>query len=386
MAIILAIDTSCDDTSVAVSNDWTILSNIVASQNQIHKQFGGVFPTMAKQAHQVNFLPTLNMALQQAKVTWEDIDAIAVTYGPGLAPALEIGIDFAQKLAQQYHKKLLKINHIEGHALSAYARPHSDQPKSASFIPDTWPKLALVISGGHSEFIMINEPGKYEILGRTIDDAAGECLDKVGRMLNLGYPAGPLLEKFAQQGDASRFHFPQPMTDRHDFHLSFSGLKTSARLLIENLERQHQLESQSTYDLAAAIQQAVFDHIIYKFERILYSPDIEHKIYPDRETMKKIFHTALATRKAAISSAQPIQAILLGGGVAANMSLRRALRASLRRFEKQTHQHLPLYVPYTKKLCSDNAAMIAIAAVSHYYRGEFVTPGEIDRQPQLVLE
>lgn len=378
-ATILAIDTSCDDTSIAISRGWEVLSNIVASQNQIHKQFGGVFPSKAKQAHRENFMPALKSALRQAQKSWQDIDAIAVTYGPGLAPALEVGIRFAQNLAKEKKKKLIIINHIEGHALSPLALP---QGRMANFSIQKWPKLALVVSGGHTEFILMKGLGEYQILGRTIDDAAGECLDKVGRMLNLGYPAGPLIEEFAKKGNPQRFNFPLPMTDKHHFDLSFSGLKTAARIQIQALEEEEKLDAQTTADLAASIQEAVFAHILYKLERLLYSEDLSASSYPSREKMKEIQNPQ---RKEKIK-VSPIEEIFLGGGVAANLYLRKKIRQLLKDYQKNTGKEISFVVPYRKKLCSDNAAMIAVAAQWHYQNKNFASPDKIERSPQLVLE
>jgi N6-L-threonylcarbamoyladenine synthase len=381
VAVILGIDTSCDDTSVAISHDREVLANVVASQNQIHKQFGGVFPTLAKQAHRENFPACLALALRQAQLTWSDIDGIAVTYGPGLAPALEVGIQFARQLALEHHKPVLAINHIEGHALSAFALAKGHQPE----IEELWPKLAIVISGGHSEFIQIHAFGHYQILGQTLDDAAGECLDKVGRMLNLGYPAGPLIETFAKRGNPLRFPFPLPLTDRADFQLSFSGLKTAARQLIEKLESEQKLDAGATADIAAGIQRAVIQHIQYKLLRILLSSNPAQGIYPDHKTIKKRKQQSLLGKQVELPG-EKFQEVLLGGGVAANAALRRGIRQTLSEYHKLGGPVLKLRTPYRKKLCSDNAAMIAVAGSWHFQNQEFVDPEKIDRQPQLVLE
>lgn len=381
---LLAIDTSCDDTSVSVTAGRVVLSNVIASQAQLHKQYGGVFPTVAKQAHLVNIEPSVKLALQRAQTDWTQVEAIAVTVGPGLAPALEVGLRYAQTLAQKHHKKLIAINHIEAHAVSALALPRSRSltleaqlaGHAHSQLP-ALPALAVVISGGHSEFILVSKLGSYEIIGQTIDDAAGECLDKIGRALNLGYPAGPLLETFAKKGRLGRFTLPMAMQGQATFDLSFSGLKTAARALITQLDANGKLDAQTTYDLAAEVQAAVFGQIIYKLERILLSPDLAQKSYPSRHYLKHLTPDQMPHT--------PIQSIWLGGGVAANRELRRQLRLLLHRHTRKTGQQLKLLVPYSNKLCADNAAMIGVTAFYKWQQGLFSTIAALERQPNLKI-
>jgi len=382
--IILAIDTSCDDTSVAISQGKKILSNIVASQNQIHKKYGGVFPTMAKQAHKENIDACVEMALERAAKNWQEIDTIAVTQGPGLAPALEIGIQKAKDLSEIHQKKLIAINHIEAHAISSLAEANSkktEQTKNLNQIP--FPVLAMVISGGHSEFIFVKKIADYQKLGQTIDDAAGECLDKVGRMLNLGYPAGPIIEDFAKKGDENKFEFPKPMTSTTNFDLSFSGLKTAARNMIRELEEKNQLKQKAIFDFAASFQKAVFAHINYKLERILFSSDPENKIYPPRKFFKNLEKIKENNKKI---DPTVINEIWLGGGVAANNALRQSIRQTLRKYKKITGKEIKLKTPYKKKLCSDNAAMIALVAYFKYQRSEFIKAKSLDRLARLSLD
>jgi len=376
MPKILAIDTSCDDSSAAVVDGTRVLSNIVASQNQIHKQYGGVFPTLAKSEHQKNIAPAINLAMKQAKTNWSEIEAIAVTIGPGLAPALEVGIEKTKELAKKYNKKIIAINHIEAHALSPLAS--SNGQKNSDSTKTKLPSLAVVISGGHSEFILVDKIGHYQKIGQTIDDAAGECLDKVGRLLNLGYPAGPLLEKFAKKGHSNKFTFPKAMTSRANFDLSFSGLKTSARNLIADLEKQDKLDKQTIYDLALAIQTAVFEQIAYKFERILLSQNLAQMLYPNRDFMKHLKKGQAIPTK--------INEIWLGGGVAANMSLRKVIRKVLRKYLQLSGKKIILQVPYSKKLCGDNAAMIGLVATFKYSKNEFTQENRLDRQPNLSIK
>lgn len=398
--LVLSIDTSCDDTSAAVVCGQEIWSNVIASQTDLHRPYGGVFPTVAKQAHKENIDPTVKMALKRAGVTIDKISKIAVTIGPGLAPALEVGIDQAKKLAEQHHLPLIPVNHIEGHVLSVLAQPRSKaslsrhsgpprrhsglDPESQNLIDLRLPALSIIVSGKHTEFILVEpaldghektidsrhaelvsasrtgslgtkiasnhsspnhssldrqprlslspdpfDPHRpwyhsgqftYTILGQTLDDAAGECLDKVGRMLNLGYPAAPVMEQLAKLGDPGQYTFPLPMTTTHDYHLSFAGLKTHARRLIESEFGNQPPTKQQTYDFCASFQTAVFRHITYKLSKILGD-------YPQ------------------------IQEVWLGGGVAANMALRKSIRQTLKEFSHH------LRVPYTIRLCMDNAGM-----------------------------
>ena len=332
---ILAIDTSCDDTSAAVIQGMTVLSNIVASQVELHKQYGGVFPTIAKQAHRERIAPTVELALKRAKVLKNHLTAIAVTQGPGLAPALEVGIEFAQQLAAELRVPLLAINHIEGHALSVLAQPKPPlkDARTNHFEATTpqFPVLSLIISGGHTEFVLVHGFGHYERIGWTVDDAAGEALDKFGRMVDLGYPAGPVVEQFAKNGDPYKFQFPLPMTTSGNYNMSFSGLKTAVRKKVESLSATSTLSQAQVFDLCASFQYAVFHSITYKLSKFLQKYFVEHE-------NTNIF------------------GVWLGGGVAANITLRTMIRKTLRPY------NLALKVPYSKKLCSDNAAMIGVVA------------------------
>jgi N6-L-threonylcarbamoyladenine synthase len=354
--LIFAIDTSCDDTSAAVTAGQVVLSNIVASQTQLHKEFGGVFPTVAKQAHKENIDPVIRAALKRAQVTLKDISAIAITQGPGLAPALEVGIEKAKQLCKENDLPLIAVNHIEGHALSALAQPKSKneaEPIALSAHPKIdqleFPLLSIVVSGGHTEFILIKDIGVYERVGFTVDDAAGEALDKFGRMVDLGYPAGPTIEQFAEKGDPKKYQFPLPMTTSGNANMSFSGLKTSARNMTEEMKANTPLTQHDIYDLCASFQYSVFRSITYKLNKLLP-------------------HT-------------PLFGVLLGGGVAANMTLRASLRHTLKPYK------LKLYTPYTKKLCMDNAAMIGLVGGLKFDRNQLVTNiDEVERIPRWRVD
>jgi N6-L-threonylcarbamoyladenine synthase len=357
--ITLAIDTSCDETSVAVTCGLEIWSSIVASQVELHKPYGGVFPTVAKQAHIENIAPSVALALKRARATMADIDQIAVTVGPGLAPALEVGIEHAQELAKLHHIPLIPTNHIEGHIYSVLALQPSkqslglsikDRQKTASArsrkrIDELkWPVLSLVVSGGHTQFIKVTKPktkstntkpkleriphlsidtnSGYTILGQSIDDAAGEALDKIGRMINLGYPAGPVVEELAKQGDPKSYDWPLPMTHEKNFNLSFSGLKTYSRNYLKKNWPNKPLNKQELENYSASLQYAIFRHICYKLNKLL-----KEKSFSE---------------------------VWLGGGVAANITLRKMIRQTIKPFG------LKLLTPQSKKLCGDNAGMIGI--------------------------
>lgn len=344
---ILAIDTSCDETSAAVICGTKIWSNVIASQAQLHKQYGGVFPTVAKQAHKENILPTVQAALQRAGVTADQLGGVAVTQGPGLAPALEVGISFAKEFAEKWKKPLYPVNHIEGHLLSVLAQPKKRAKKTYDELSPTvttqWPIMSVIVSGGHTEFVLATAPGNYQKIGWTLDDAAGEALDKFGRMVGLGYPAGALVEDMALQGNADAYKFPLPMTDRHDLMMSFSGLKTAARRLVTDLETAAPLTAQQVNNLCASFQKAVFRMITYKLK------------------------SALAQH--------PVKELWIGGGVAANITLRAELRQLAKAY------NIPLRVPYTNKLCGDNAAMIGLVASQRVLENSQT----FERQPRLSL-
>ncbi|MFZ1721521.1 MAG: tRNA (adenosine(37)-N6)-threonylcarbamoyltransferase complex transferase subunit TsaD [Microgenomates group bacterium] len=341
---ILAIDTSCDETSVAVTIGRTILSNVIASQTELHRPYGGVFPTVAKQAHVENIHPAIKTALKRAQLTIKDISALAVTQGPGLAPALEVGIRVAKEIATEHNLPLIPVNHLEGHILSILALKKQKDVKLLSLIENTniadsnnlvsphfstkSPILALIISGGNTQFVSITKPGSYQILGSTIDDAAGECLDKVGRLLNLGYPAGPVVEKFAKLGNPKRFDFPLPMTHTKDFNLSFSGLKTAARNKLDSELGAKTLTKTELYDFCASFQSAVFEHISYKLSKLLKSHSFSE--------------------------------VWVCGGVAANMTLRKKIRQTVKIATASQPETVPVKAPLKKSLCGDNAVMIGL--------------------------
>lgn len=334
--IFLAIDTSCDETSVAVTDGLHALSNVVSSQVRYHKAYGGVVPMLAARLHTERIDAIVSLAVRRSKVSLEDIDAVAVTYGPGLAPALQVGIVKAKALAEGLDLPLYGINHMHGHVSSVFA---DAEP--------TFPLMAVLVSGGHSEIVIMQSMSQCEIITETLDDALGEAYDKVAKMLGLGYPGGAVVSKLALQGDASRFHLPTPMARRDTPHLSYSGLKNAVRLLIKDHEP---LSGKDVIDICAA-----FEHVA------------------QASLLKKV--------KMGLENHPEVTAVALAGGVASNMRLRRLMRQLVSEYG------LKLLVPPKKALCTDNAAMIGFAA--HLLVAEGLQPvahAELDRSPGLRLD
>ncbi|MFA4827434.1 MAG: tRNA (adenosine(37)-N6)-threonylcarbamoyltransferase complex transferase subunit TsaD [Candidatus Shapirobacteria bacterium] len=362
---ILAIETSCDDTCAAVLEDDRVLSSVISSQIDLHKKWGGVVPDIAKRAHQERIGPVIMEALKRAKKQnpnptlsldptgasrareikemIRDIDVIAVTVGPGLAPALGVGVNMAKELAKKYNKRLVAVNHIEGHILSNWVKNKNNLPSREI----GFPALALTVSGGHSKIVIIKKIGEYETVGETLDDAAGEALDKAAKLLGLGYPGGPVIERVAMKGDPKFLELPKPLQDKKIMDFSFSGLKTSFYYKIKDWPKEKVNEHLA--DLAASFQEAVFEHLTRKF-------------------------------KLAIEKYQP-KTLLASGGVLANMTLRKRLRKLAKEMK------LPIYMPAKKWLNTDNAAMIGVAGYYKAMRGEFVEEIEkLDRLPRWELD
>jgi N6-L-threonylcarbamoyladenine synthase len=329
MTYILGIETSCDETAAAVVIDGkTIASNIVASQIDLHARYGGVFPELASRAHVEAISTVVEQAMEDAGITYEQLDAIAVTRGPGLVGSLLVGINFAKGLALATGVPLLGVNHLEGHVYSLWLT----QP----FREVEFPVLVLIVSGGHTELLLMEDHGQYKRLGGTLDDAAGEAFDKVGRMLNLPFPGGPNIEQAALMGNAAAFKFPRAKRDS-SYDFSFSGLKTAVMREAtvppsaearkqRGAEKKAQLKSDlSVNDVAASFQEALVDTLVEKTARA--------------------------------ASEHNVTEVFLSGGVSANQRLRQAIR-------RETE--LPVRFP-PLNLCTDNAAMIAAAA---YYRHE----------------
>ena len=318
---ILAIETSCDETAIAVLDDLTVLSNVVLSQIKIHKPFGGVVPNLAKREHQKNLPTVLKKALFDAKLTPKKIDYVAITYGPGLEPALWMGINFAKELARSWKKPLIPVNHLEGHVYASWIPPLGANPKSKTINPK-FPLLALIVSGGHTELVLMKKYLDYKILGETLDDAAGEAFDKVARLLKLGYPGGPEISKLATKhikdyGLKTKDLFPRPMLNSPDLNFSFSGLKTAVLYYLRDNPNFNKAE------IAYEFEQAVVDVLVKKTEK-------------------------------AIKKYKP-KSLVVGGGVAANKALRHSLGVLVAQYPATSIYLSPL------SLTGDNAAMIAAA-------------------------
>ncbi|MCB0634163.1 MAG: tRNA (adenosine(37)-N6)-threonylcarbamoyltransferase complex transferase subunit TsaD [Saprospiraceae bacterium] len=317
--IILAIESSCDDTSAAVLVDGQILSNCVAGQ-EAHRQYGGVVPEVASRAHQANIIPVVHMALQQAGVRTTDLSGIAFTRGPGLIGSLIVGVSFAKALAMSLDIPLVEVHHMQAHVLAHFA----EDPR-----PD-FPFLCLTVSGGHTQIVIVKDYLDMEVIGSTIDDAAGEAFDKTGKLLGLDYPAGPHIDRLARQGKA-RFSFPEPQITGLDF--SFSGLKTSILYFLKKELRQNpQFIEQNLEDICASVQDRIVSILMHKL--------------------------ILAAEQTGIRD------VAIAGGVSANSGLREALEQTGR--EKGWRTFIPAF-----EYCTDNAGMIAVAGYHKFLKGEF---------------
>lgn len=316
---ILAIESSCDETAAAVvKNGREVLSNIISSQIELHKLYGGVVPEIASRKHIEKINPVIREVLSEANMKLEDMDAIGVTYGPGLVGALLVGVAAAKALSYAKHIPLIGVHHIEGHISANYIENKDLEP----------PFLGMVVSGGHTHLVMVKDYGKYEILGKTRDDAAGEAFDKVARAIGLGYPGGPKIDKLAKEGNPKAVQFPRAHVADAPLDFSFSGLKSSVLNYINSCEMKH--EEICRADVAASFQAAVVDAIVS--------------------------HTIEAAKTYGMDK------VALAGGVASNSALRQAMK------ERCEAEGLRFYYP-SPILCTDNAAMIGCAAYYEYLAG-----------------
>ena len=332
--LILAIESSCDETAASVvKNGREVLSNVISSQIDLHTLYGGVVPEIASRKHIEKINQVVEQALTDANVTWDDITAIAVTYGPGLVGALLVGVSFAKALAFALKKPLIGVHHIEGHISANYIENKELEP----------PFMCLVVSGGHSHLVKVKDYGEYEILGRTRDDAAGEAFDKVARAIGLGYPGGPKIDKISDEGNPDAIAFPRAKVADNEYDFSFSGLKSSVLNYLNSCERKGETVNQA--DVAASFQKAVVDVLVGHSMDAL-----------DKYGFKKF---------------------AIAGGVASNKHLRAAMVEACEKKQIDFYHPSPI-------LCTDNAAMIGAAAYYEYKKG--VTHGwDLNAVPNLKL-
>lgn len=322
--VILGIESSCDDTSAAVIVDGILRSNVIASQ-KVHESYGGVVPELASRAHQQNIVPVVSDALRQAGVDKHDLSAIAYTRGPGLLGSLHVGTSFAKGLAVALDIPLLDVNHLHGHVLSHFIRNNADDP-----VPE-FPYLCLLISGGNSQLVVVESPYKMNIIGQTIDDAAGEAFDKCAKVLGLPYPGGPHIDRLAQEGDPKRFKFAKPNMPGFDY--SFSGLKTSfLYTLRDNVKNNPDFVENNKADLCASLQKTIIDILLSKLKAAIRETGVKH--------------------------------VAIGGGVSANGGIRQAVADLCRDMD------VTAWIP-PRQFTTDNAAMVAMAGYFKYLNHDY---------------
>lgn len=322
---ILGIESSCDDTSAAILQDTTVLANITANQ-EVHRKYGGVVPELASRAHQQNIIPVIDQAFQQAKLDKKMISAIAFTRGPGLLGSLLVGVSFSKALAIGLNVPLIEVDHIKAHILAHFAQQKDNQKEVPEF-----PFLCLVVSGGHTQIVLVKDYNDMQIIGKTIDDAAGETFDKAAKIMDLGYPGGPLIDKLAKLGNPNAFKFAKPKIQAYDY--SFSGLKTSfLYFLRDHLKEDPQFIEKNVNDLSASLQKTIIDIL-----------------------MEKLIKAAQDTG---------ITSIAVAGGVSANSALRNAINELNNKFNWK------VFIPEFE-FTTDNAAMIATAGYFKYLSNDF---------------
>lgn len=319
--IILAIESSCDDTSAAVMQGRKALSNVVNTQ-EVHKEFGGVVPELASRAHQTNIIPVVEAAIKRSGFSKKDIDAIAFTRGPGLLGSLLVGVSFAKSLSMALKKPMIEVNHMEAHILAHMINDDSKTPE--------FPFLCLTVSGGHTQLVVVKSPLEMEVIGETIDDAAGEAFDKISKIMELPYPGGPLIDKYAKKGNPNAFLFPHPKVGKLEF--SFSGLKTSVlRFLQKEVRQNENFVEENLHDICASVQKTIIDILIKKIDNAVKQTGIKN--------------------------------IAIAGGVSANSELRQRL------LENQFGWDV--FIP-DFQFCTDNAGMIGIAGYYKFKENLFV--------------
>jgi len=349
LPLIIAFDTSCDDTSVAVLRGPRVLSSVVSSQIEIHAQWGGVVPDIARREHEKNIPLVYEEALKKAKVSIEDIDFVACTYGPGLAIDLEVGLRFAKDLAIKYSKPFVPINHMEGHLLSGLLQNSKGKGILKKDIRELFPALGLLVSGKHTELIYVERIGEYRKLGETLDDAVGEAFDKVGRMLNFGYPGGPTLTEFAKKGKRGVITFTVPMKNSNDLNFSYSGIKTAALYKTKELREIHEKDSVWVYDFCRGFLDTIVDSLLIKLEKAL-------DMYPE------------------------VRSLFVGGGVFNSEEIVRRIGGFVR-------ENGLKYVYSEKRFRGDNGGMVGLVGYYKILREEYLTKESdidgVDREPRV---
>lgn len=340
---IFAIDTSFDETAAAVVSGRRVLSNVIYSESLVHQKWGGVMPSLAKRAHEERIDWVIDRTIKKSGLDWKEIDAIGVTYGPGLAIALEIGIQKAIELSTKYKKPLVGVNHMEGHIYSSFVQNSNGNPKREF----EFPYISLLVSGGHTELVLFKDHLTYEILGETRDDAAGESLDKAARMLGFGYPGGPVMETLAEKvQNRDTYTFPRPMLHSENLEFSFSGLKTSFLYYLREMSESDKINNLEP--LASSFQEAVFETLVAKTKKAMGKTGINR--------------------------------VLMGGGVAVNKRLRTLMRTMVK------EKNGSIYFPSYKYLNFDNAAMIGVVASFKAEKGRYIENiNDLDRSPRLSL-
>lgn len=324
MSYILSIESSCDDTSAAVLHDDRLLANVIASQ-KVHEQYGGVVPELASRAHQHNIVPVVDKALRDAGIDKRQLDAVAFTRGPGLLGSLLVGVSFAKSFAQALGIPLIEVNHLQAHVLSHFIRTSDD------YQPPQFPFMCLLVSGGHTQIILLHSHFDMEIIGQTIDDAAGEAIDKAAKIMDLGYPGGPVIDRLAKDGNPDVYTFATPQIQGYDY--SFSGIKTSfLYFLRDRLAEEPDYIERHKADLCASIQKCIVSFLLKKFERAA----LKHRV----------------------------RQVAIAGGVSANSALRSGIAELGRKHQWK------VYTP-TLQFCTDNAAMVGIAGYFKYLNGDF---------------
>jgi N6-L-threonylcarbamoyladenine synthase len=345
--LVLGVETSCDETAAAVVEDGRrVRANVVASQIATHALYGGVVPEVASRQHVASIVPVIERAVADAGLALRDVDAIAVTAGPGLVGALLVGVETAKALAFALGKPLVAVNHLAGHLAAAFL-------ESGEAAPPLYPHLALLVSGGHTALIRIDAPGETRLLGATRDDAAGEAFDKVGKMLGLGYPGGVVIDRLAATGDPRAVALPRALSGRDDLDFSFSGLKTAARRIVTGARAQEGI----TEDPSAALSAATVAELSWGFQDAVVD--------------------VLVTKTIRAAQAIGARSIVLGGGVAANTTLRTRLAG------EADALGVPLVVP-RPALCTDNGAMIGAAGARRFAAGDR-SGLDLDARPSLPL-